>query len=135
MCQTGQKCQDTASLFFSSRLLLPCQLRARQRCMQYVEQPVQVLHRCAFRREQTELRAQSIHCDTPCGSAVQAQRKVLQQQSLQAVKLDVRRPSVANTVTFGGKIMLSDVIKFFQDAVYQRRFCSFCSSVPLHVVS
>lgn len=101
--------------------------------MQYVEQPVRVLQRCAFRREQTELRAQSIHCDTPCGSAVQAQRKVLQQQSLQAVKLDVDRPS--NTITFSGKIMLSDVIKFFQDAMYQWRFYSFCSSVPLHVVS
>lgn len=46
-------------------ILLQFQLRDGQRCMRYVEQPVQFLRRYAFRDQgKAELRAQSIHCDT-----------------------------------------------------------------------
>ncbi len=46
-------------LFFACKKLFLCQLHSGQGCMRYVEQPVQFLYRCAFRRVRGKGRAQS----------------------------------------------------------------------------
>lgn len=69
------------------------------RAGRYVEQPVQFFTQVCLQEEvhREHSSSKGTHSLWPCSTAVPAQRKVLQQQLLQVVKLEEDRPLVAKT--------------------------------------